>query len=104
MARPALATLLIVLTAGLAQAQTAVYYSVGTNAADLKIATNVTIAAGTATFTVAQPDNVGVGDQLTYNGATVAYISGRTSSTVYTLTTATGAAPTPGGPWSSTPS
>ncbi len=98
-ARPALATFLIALTAGLAQAQTAVYYSVGTNAADLKVAANVTIAAGTATFTVAQPDNVGVGDQLTYNGATVAYISGRTSSTVYTVTTATGTTPTAGGPW-----
>ena len=77
-----------------------IYYSVGTNAADLKTGSpTVTIAAGTATFTVAQPDNVGVGDQVTYNGATVAYISGRASSTVYTVTTATGAAPTPGGPW-----
>ena len=72
----------------------AVYYSVGTSAADLKSGTpTVMIWSGTATFSVAQPDNVGVGDQITYAGSTVAYISGRTSSTVYSVITATGATP-----------
>ena len=77
-----------------AAAATRVYYSVGTSAADLKAGTpTVTITAGIATFSAAQPDNVGVGDQVTYNGATIAYISGRTSSTQYKLTTATGTTP-----------
>ena len=71
-----------------------IYYSVGTNAADLKNGTpTVTIASGWATFTVAQPLNVGVGDEITYNGATKAYISGRTSSTVYSVITAIGQTP-----------
>ena len=42
---------------------------------------------------MAQPANVGVGDQVTYNGATIAYISGRASSTQYSLITATGGTP-----------
>ena len=76
-----------------------VYYSVGTNAADLKSGTpNVTISGGTATFTAAQPDNIGVGDAITYNGSTVAYISGRTSSVVYTVITVTGGTPADFGP------
>ena len=71
-----------------------IYYSVGTNAADLKSGSpTLTISSGWASFTVAQPDNVGVGDEITYNGSTKAYISGRTSSTVYTVTTATAAVP-----------
>lgn len=75
-------------------AQTAVYYSVGTSAADLKTGSpTVTISSGTATFSVAQPDNVGVGDEVTYNGSTQAYISGRTSATTYSVITATGGTP-----------
>ena len=71
-----------------------IYYSVGTNAADLKNGTpTVTISSGWATFTVAQPDSIGVGDEITYNGATKAYISGRTSSTVYSVITAIGQTP-----------
>ena len=53
-------------------------------------APTVGISSGTATFSEAQPDNVGVGDEVTYGGGTKAYIAGRTSSTVYTLQTATG--------------
>ena len=72
----------------------AVYYSVGTSVADLKTpGTLITIAAGVATFDRAQPNNVGVGDQITYPGPTIAYISGRTSSTQYSVITALGAAP-----------
>ena len=71
-----------------------IYYSVGTNAADLKNGTpTVTISSGWATLTVAQPLIVGVGDEVTYNGATKAYISGRASSTVYSVITATGQTP-----------
>ena len=77
-----------------ADAATAVYYSVGTSVADLKSgAPTVTIASGVATFSAAQPNNVGVGDEITYGGATRAYISGRTSSSQYAVTTATGAVP-----------
>lgn len=43
-----------------------VYYSVGQSAADLKIAATVTIAAGVATFSAAQTNNIGVGDRVTY--------------------------------------
>ena len=76
-----------------AAAATAVYYSVGTSGADLKVASTVAIASGLATFSTAQPNNVGVGDRITYNTSTIAYISGRTSSTQYRVTTALGAAP-----------
>jgi hypothetical protein len=75
----------------------AIYYSVGisrlTNA-DLKGGSpTVDIVSGTATFSAAQPDNIGVGDEITYNTSNTAYITGRTSSTVYTVATATGGAP-----------
>jgi hypothetical protein len=79
-----------------AEAATAVYYSVGTSVADLKLGgptLTITISGGTATFSAAQATNVGVGDEITYNGATRAYISSRISSTQYTVTTATGATP-----------
>ena len=71
----------------------AVYYSIGTSVADLKTpGTLITIAAGVATFDRAQPNNVGVGDEILY-GAATAYISGRTSSTQYSVITRVGAAP-----------
>ncbi|KPJ58221.1 MAG: hypothetical protein AMJ46_14500, partial [Latescibacteria bacterium DG_63] len=76
---------------------TAIYYSVGTSRlteTDLKNASTVTIASGTATFSQPQPNNIGVGDEIDYGGGTKAYISGRTSSTVYSVTTATGGMPT----------
>ena len=72
----------------------AVYYSVGTSVADLKTAgTQMTIAAGVATFDRAQPNIVGVGDQITYPGPTIAFISGRTNSTQYSVITRLGVAP-----------
>ena len=71
----------------------AVYYSIGTSAANLMTAgTNITIAAGVATFDRAQPNNVGVGDEILY-GAATAYISGRASSTQYSVITRVGVAP-----------
>ena len=73
------------------------FYSVGTSRSvptDLKSgAPTVTITAGLATFTIAQPNNVGVGDEIMYGGATLAYISGRLSSTRYTVTNRLGVAP-----------
>jgi len=75
-------------------APAAIYYSVGTSTADLKSGSpTITISSGTATFSVAQPNNIGVGDKITYNTSSIAYISGRTSSTVYSVITATGGTP-----------
>ena len=80
-----------------AAAATRVFYSVGTSRSiptDLKAgAPTVTITGGLATFTVAQPNNVGVGDEISYGGGTLAYISGRLSATQFTVTTRLGAAP-----------
>ncbi|RKY33526.1 MAG: hypothetical protein DRP78_07390, partial [Candidatus Omnitrophota bacterium] len=71
-----------------------VFYSVGTSTSDLKTGSpTLTISSGTATFTVEQANNVGVGDKVTYDTSKIAYISARTSSLVYTLITATGASP-----------
>ncbi len=71
-----------------------VYYSVGTNVADLKSGTPaITIAAGIATLSIPQPDNIGVGDAITYNTSAKCYITGRTSGTQYHVVTATGAVP-----------
>lgn len=73
---------------------TNIYYSVGQSAADLKSdAPTVTISSGTATFSVAQTGNIGVGDRLTYNTNSIAYIAAKTSTSVWTVQTATGAAP-----------
>ena len=80
-----------------AQAQTALYRSVGITAANLNTAPRtVTISGSTATFSGAMPDNVGVGDALTYNsgGNRLAFIHGRTSSMVFTVADKNGAAPT----------
>jgi hypothetical protein len=80
-----------------------VYYSVGTNTSDLKTGSpTMTLSDGTATLSVAQGNSIGVGDQITYakGGCGVsdllAYVSGRTSSTVYTMTNANGTMPEDG--------
>lgn len=80
---------------GADEAATAVYYSVGQNTNDHKTGSpTVTIASGTATFSVAQTaTNMGVGDKVTYNGSTVAYISAKISTTQWKLITATGSTP-----------
>ena len=78
-------------------APVALYRSVGITATDLNTAPRtVTIAGTTATFSGSMPDKVGVGDVLQYQVAAtyyVAFIYGRTSSTVYTVASATGGVP-----------
>lgn len=72
-----------------------VYYSVGSETGDMKTGSpTVTISSGTATFSAAQTtDSMGVGDRVFYDAGSVAYISGRTSETVWSLVTALGANP-----------
>ncbi len=73
------------------------FRSVGTDATDLNVgARTAEITGTTATFSGSMPDNVGVGDVLQYQVAATwyaAFISGRTSTTVYTLKSATGGTP-----------
>lgn len=81
-----------------------VYYSVGQSATDLSNNGSsqtctvggdctLTISGGTATFNFAQTGNIGVGDRVTYNTTSIAYISGKISQTQWTLVTATGGTP-----------
>ncbi len=77
-----------------------VYYSVGQNISDHKTGSpTVTISGAaadyrTATFSVAQTvANMGVGDRITYNGSTIAYISGKISQLQWTVVTKLGVAP-----------
>lgn len=78
-----------------AAAPTPVYYSVGQNTNDHKTGSpTVTLSNGLATFSVAQTaNNMGVGDRVSYGSNRVAYISGRISSTQWTLVTRTGREP-----------
>ena len=71
-----------------------VYYSVGQNTTDHKTGSpTLTISSGVGTFSVAQTaTNMGVGDKVTFNTSSVCYISSKTSTTVWNLITATGAA------------
>jgi hypothetical protein len=74
------------------------YRSVGTTATNLNTSNlTVTISGTTATFNGAMPDNVGVGDALVYGTTNIAFISGRTSSSVFTVQNSTGGAPTAAG-------
>lgn len=81
--------------AGKADAATNVYYSVGQNTNDHKTGLpTVTISAGIATFSIPQTAlNMGVGDRVTYNTTSTAYISGKISQAQWTLATATGSVP-----------
>ena len=74
------------------------YRSVGTNTGNLNTGgETVTISGTTATFTGSMPANIGVGDVLEYQDGgsnwQVAFIEGRTSDTIYTVSDATGATP-----------
>jgi hypothetical protein len=91
---------------GADEAATPIYRSVGPGVTAVLAngATNhLNIVGSTATFDTALPDNIGVGDALEYDddndgdidaSDSIAFITGRTSSTVYTIKTASGAAPT----------
>ncbi|EKE18617.1 MAG: hypothetical protein ACD_9C00284G0001, partial [uncultured bacterium] len=80
---------------GADEGATPVYYSVGQNTNDHKSGSpTLTIASGTGTFSEAQTaTNLGVGDKVTYNTSSVAYISQKISTTEWKLITATGATP-----------
>ena len=72
------------------------YRSVGTNSGNLNTAPEtVEIIGTTATFSGAMPDNIGVGDSLSYNNGSdqLAFITGRSSFTVYTIANKDGGAP-----------
>ena len=74
------------------------YRSVGTDTGNLNTGgETVTISGTTATFTGSMPAKIGVGDVLEYQDGgsnwRVAFIVGRTSDTVYSVTDATGATP-----------
>lgn len=84
-------------------AQTAIYRSMqASNTTAIKVGTgiNLTISGSTATFASAMPDSIGAGDAIQYdaNGlgaiTNVCFIHGRTSSTVYTVKSASGGTPT----------
>ena len=71
-----------------------VYYSVGQATGNLETgAGTVSISSGVATFSVAQTGNIGVGDRITYNTSNIAYISGKTDTSTWTVVTATGGVP-----------
>ncbi|MFZ5980996.1 MAG: hypothetical protein ACOYVF_10235, partial [Candidatus Zixiibacteriota bacterium] len=72
-----------------------VYYSVGQNTTDHKSGTpTLDITSGVATFSVAQTaTNLGIGDKVTYNTTSVAYLAQKISTTQWRLITATGAMP-----------
>jgi len=74
------------------------YRSVGITGSNLNTdGRTVTISGTTATFSGSMPTKIGVGDVLTYNygGAQLAFIHGRTSSTVFTVKDKDGGIPTP---------
>lgn len=75
---------------------TSVYYAVGQNTNDHKTGSpTVTISGNTATFSVAQTaTNMGVGDRVTWGNVGVGYITGKTSTSVWSISTAIGGTPT----------
>lgn len=83
-------------------AQTPIYRSVqpGVTTAIGTGPGTLTISGSTATFSVSQPDSIGVGDAIQYDSDgnssidAIAFIHGRTSSTVYTVASAAGGTPT----------
>ncbi|MDR3558801.1 MAG: hypothetical protein P4L58_00160, partial [Candidatus Pacebacteria bacterium] len=73
-----------------------VYYSVGQSVSNLMTGSpTMNLTSGVATFSVAQTGNIGVGDRVTYNTSSVAYIASKTDSTGtdWQLVTATGGTP-----------
>jgi hypothetical protein len=75
-------------------AVTDIYYSIGTSTADLKTGSpTITISGNTATLSVAQTGNIGVGDVITYRTASKAYIKSIINQTTFLVQTAPGGAP-----------
>ena len=72
---------------------TTLYRSVGTDNTDLNTGQTVQIVGTTATFSASMPNKIGVGDVLEYGSTNLAFISGRTSDTVYTVASSTGGTP-----------
>ena len=91
--RALLLTVIFVSLSAAAQAQTTLYRSVGTDNTDLNTGKTVEIVGTTATFSTSMPNNIGVGDVLEYGTTNLAFISGRTSATVYTVQSSTGGTP-----------
>lgn len=93
-----LVSFVVFVFSSVATAQTKIYRSVQVNKT-AAIATNalgsLTISGSTATFSAAMPDTLGVGDAIVYNASlSICFIHGRTSSTVYTVKSASGGTPT----------
>jgi hypothetical protein len=73
-----------------------VFYSVGTDTNDLKTGSpgQITISSGLATLTVAQTNDIGVGDVIDFDSpSTLVYISSVISPTEFMVLTATGGLP-----------
>lgn len=95
-------TLLFILFPVFLFGQTPIFRSVQPGVTSALSATGgtLTISGSTATFSLAQPDSIGVGDAIQYdsddNGSidAICFIHGRTSGTEYTVKNAAGAAPT----------
>lgn len=89
------AVIAFVAAPGFVSAATNIYYSVGQNTSDHKTGSpTVTISGTTATFSVAQTaSNMGIGDIVNFGGERV-FITGKTSTTVWSVSTATGGTPT----------
>ncbi len=91
--RIVLVSLFMVLFAGTAFCAVSLYRSVGTTATNLNSACTVTISGTTATFSVAMPNNVGVGDAIVYGSTYIAFICGCTNSTTFTVQSSNGGTP-----------
>ena len=74
---------------------TQVFYSIGQNSTDHKTGSpTLTMSGGVAILTVAQTNlQLGIGDRITYDTTSIAYIKSMTSQTVFVLITKVGAAP-----------
>lgn len=94
--------LIMMLLPALAAAQTHIYRSVqpGVTAGIGTSTGTLTISGSTATFSVEQPDTVGVGDAIQYDATgdgtidAICFIHSRTSGQEYTVKTAAGGTPT----------
>ena len=79
---------------GADEAAKGIYYSVGQNVTDHDSGGTLTIADGLAEFNTAQTaTNLGVGDKITYDTSSVAYLLRKVDTTHWHLVTATGGLP-----------